>query len=70
MAGKGDRTADDWEGKGYKFQLSALFALQEAAESFLVGLFEDTITLTLTVRWLVKDWLITLDFPFLLSTLI
>ena len=29
-------------GKEFKYQVSALFALQEAAESYLVGLFEDT----------------------------
>ena len=28
--------------EGLKFQVAALFALQEAAESYLVGLFEDT----------------------------
>ena len=28
--------------EGVKFQVAALFALQEAAESYLVGLFEDT----------------------------
>ena len=29
-------------GKEYKYKVAALFALQEAAESYLVGLFEDT----------------------------
>ena len=28
--------------KAYKYKVAALFALQEAAESYLVGLFEDT----------------------------
>ena len=28
--------------KEYKYKVAALFALQEAAESYLVGLFEDT----------------------------
>ena len=29
-------------GEGFRFQVGSLCALQEAAESFLVGLFEDT----------------------------
>ena len=38
---KGSEIAADFKGD-LRFQSSAVFALQEAAEAYLVGLFEDT----------------------------
>lgn len=39
----------DYGQRGLRWQSSALLALQEAAESFLVGLFEDTYVLIISL---------------------